>query len=298
MQRIRRGKRWNHPLSQGGRWTLATLPLKEAGVGFPRERLVRILVTNDDGIMAPGLAIAEEIAREIAGPSGEVWVVAPDQERSGVGHCISYTAPTRLTEIGDRRFSLDGYPADCVLVGLHKVMKDATPDLVISGVNRGHNVAEDVVYSGTAGAAMEGGLNKVRSIALSQFYRRPPDGPDDLWAASRELGARAVRSVLRMPFPDRTFYNVNFPAVSAAEVAGMTVCPQGIRADATFGIEDHTAANGRSFQFLSHRTANNSAPDGSDARLLIDGWVTITPLRPQLTAADLLDQARAALDGG
>ncbi|MEM9140991.1 MAG: 5'/3'-nucleotidase SurE [Pseudomonadota bacterium] len=258
---------------------------------------MRILVTNDDGIMAPGLAIAEEIALDVAGPSGEVWVVAPDQERSGVGHCISYTNPTRLTQLSERRFSVDGYPADCVLVGLHKVLKDTPPDLVISGVNRGHNVAEDVVYSGTAGAAMEGGLNQVRSIALSQFYRRPPDGPDDVWAASRTAGAETVRTVLRMPCPDRTFYNVNFPAVDAADIQGTTVCPQGIRADATFGIEDHTAANGRSFQFVSHRTANTSAPDGSDARMLIEGWITITPLRPQLTATDLMDQARAVLDG-
>lgn len=257
---------------------------------------MRILVTNDDGMMAPGLVIAEGIAQEIAGPDGEVWVVAPDQERSGVGHCISYTAPTRLTELSPRRFSLDGYPADCVLVGVNKVMKDAPPDLIISGVNRGHNVAEDVVYSGTAGAAMEGGLSQVRSIALSQFYRKAPDGPDDMWAASRELGVKAVRAVLAMPFPDRVFYNVNFPAVDPANIKGMTVCPQGIRDEATFGIEDHVAANGRAFQFLSHRTANTSAPEGSDARRLIEGWVTITPLRPQLTATDLMEQAREVLD--
>lgn len=256
---------------------------------------MRILVTNDDGINAPGLAVAEAIAAEIAGPDGEIWVVAPDAERSGVGHCISYTDPTRLTRIDERRFSLTGYPADCVLVGLHKVMKDAPPDLILSGVNRGHNVAEDVVYSGTAGAAMEGGLNRVRSIGLSQFFRTTPGAPRDMWGASRTLGAEVVRKVLAMPCPDTVFYNVNFPAVAAEEVEGVTVCPQGIREEATFEVEDHVANNGRVFGFYRHMTANHSAPEGSDARRLIDGWVTITPLRPQLTATDLLDAARAAL---
>ena len=257
---------------------------------------MRILVTNDDGINAPGLQIAESIANEIAGPDGEVWVIAPDNERSGVGHCISYVAPTRLTQVAERRFSVDGYPADCVLVGLHKVLQDRPVDLVLSGVNRGHNVAEDVVYSGTAGAAMEGGLNRVPSIALSQFYRSTDGAPEDLWSASRVHGASAVRAVLEMPFADTAFYNVNFPAVAADAVKGMQVCPQGIRAEATFDVEQYTSPGGRAFHFYKHRTANASAPEGSDARLCIDGWISITPLRPQLTANDLMDGAKAALN--
>ena len=254
---------------------------------------MRILVTNDDGINAPGLEVAEAIAHDVAGPDGEVWVIAPDNERSGVAHCISYVAPTRLTRLGDRRFALDGYPADCVLVGLHKLMAETPPDLIISGVNRGHNVAEDVVYSGTAGAAMEGGLNRVRSIALSQFFSL--DGPEDLWSTSRALGADAVRKVLRMPAPDTVFYNVNFPAIDPASVRGMCVCEQGIRDEATFAVTDYTAPNGREFQFLRHMIANHSAPAGSDARQLVDGWVTITPLRPNLTARDLVEEAAAVL---
>jgi len=257
---------------------------------------VRILVTNDDGISAPGLSLAEDIAHQIAGPDGEVWIVAPDQERSGVGHCVSYTSPTRLTKIAQRRYSLDGYPADCVLVGLHRVLKDTPPDLILSGVNRGHNIAEDVVYSGTAGAAMEGGLNRVRSIALSQYYRQAPDGPEDAWAATRAVGTEAVRKVLAMPFTDTVFYNINFPAVAADQVKGFKVCSQGIRNQATFAVNEHIAANGRAYQFLQHMTANTSAPEGSDARTLIEGWTTITPLRPQLTADDLMEQARAALE--
>jgi 5'-nucleotidase len=257
---------------------------------------MRILVTNDDGITAPGLKLAEEIAAGIAGPDGEVWVVAPDFERSGVSHAISYTSPMRITQLEARRFTVDGYPADCVLVGLNIVLKGAPPDLILSGVNRGHNVAEDVVYSGTAGAAMEGGLSGIRSIALSQFYSAGPDTPDDLWDPARAWGIEAVRAVLEMPFADRSFYSVNFPAARPDAIRGMTICPQGLRSDATFEVVPHKAPNGRDFLFLRHNTANSSAPDGSDARLGADGWVTVTPLRPQLTAADLLDGARAALE--
>jgi len=256
---------------------------------------MRILVTNDDGITAPGLALAEEIAAEIAGPDGEVWVVAPDFERSGVSHAISYTGPMRMTRLGERRFTVDGYPADCVLMGVHHILKDSPPDLVLSGVNRGHNVAEDVVYSGTAGAAMEGGLCGVRSIALSQFYASGADRPDDLWDPARAWGLRAVRAVLRMPFAGKSFYSVNFPAVRPEAIRGMAVCPQGIRAEATFEIVPYRAPNGRDFLFTRHATANHSAPEGTDARMGLEGWVTITPLRPQLTAEDLIDGARAAL---
>jgi 5'-nucleotidase len=256
---------------------------------------MRILVTNDDGITAPGLALAEEIAAEIAGPDGEVWVVAPDFERSGVSHAITYTGALRMSRLGERRYTVDGYPADCVLVGLHSILNDAPPDLILSGVNRGHNVAEDVVYSGTAGAAMEGGLNGVRSIALSQFYSAGPNRPDDLWDPTRAWGLKAVRAVLKMPFADHSFYSVNFPAVRPEAIPGMTVCPQGIRREATFEIVPYEAPNGRNFLFMRHNTANSSAPEGTDARLGLEGWVTITPLRPQLTAGDLLDGARAAL---
>jgi len=256
---------------------------------------MRILVTNDDGIAASGLVLAEQIAAEIAGPDGEVWVVAPELERSGVSHAISYTTPIRMTRQGERRYSVDGYPADCVLVGLYVLLKDTPPDLVLAGVNLGHNVAEDVVYSGTAGAAMEGGLGGVRSIALSQCYRSGPDSPDDLWDPARAWGTRAVKAVLEMPFADKCFYSINFPAVTPAAIKGMTVCPQGIRAESTFDIVPYKAPNGRDFMFIRHNTANASAPEGTDARLGLDGWVTITPLRPQLTARDLLDGARAAL---
>ena len=255
---------------------------------------MRILITNDDGIAAPGMAVAEEIAAELAGPDGEVWVVAPDRERSGVSHCVSYVQPMRITEIEPRRFSVDGFPADCVLIGLDRLL-DPAPDLILCGVNRGHNVAEDMVYSGTVGGAMEGALAGIRSIALSQAYSSSEEAPMDVFAAARALGADAVRAVLAMPFPDRVFYNVNFPALPPEKVRGFAVCPQGLRARATFAVVPYLSPSGREFFWLRHRTENESAAPGSDARMLLDAQVTITPVRPQLTAEDLLDDARAAL---
>ncbi|MDT8345947.1 MAG: 5'/3'-nucleotidase SurE [Thermohalobaculum sp.] len=256
---------------------------------------MRILITNDDGINAPGLALAEAIAAEVAGPSGEIWVVAPDNERSGASHAISYTAPMRVTRLAARRFSVDGYPADCALVGLHRVLKETPPDLVISGVNRGHNVAEDLVYSGTVGAAMEAALNGVRAVAMSQFFRNWEGAPADLWDPARAHGAATLRRVLAMPQRPGVFYNVNFPAVRPEAIRGVTVCPHGIRANATFEVIPYTAPNGREFQFLRHTTANASAPEGTDARLCQDGWITVTPILPQMTAHDLIDEARATL---
>ncbi|MEL6267279.1 MAG: 5'/3'-nucleotidase SurE, partial [Pseudomonadota bacterium] len=131
---------------------------------------MRILIVNDDGINAPGLAVAEAIAADVAGPEGEIWVIAPELERSGTSHAVSYTTPLRVTEVGPRRWSVDGYPADCALVGMRWLLRDTPPDLVLSGVNRGHNLAEDVVYSGTVGAAMDAALGGARAVSMSQVY--------------------------------------------------------------------------------------------------------------------------------
>src|SRR6056297_1630108 len=135
---------------------------------------MRILITNDDGINAPGLEVLHAIATEVSGPDGEVWTVAPAFEQSGVGHCISYVHPTMIAELGPRRYAAEGSPADCVLAGLYDVLVDTPPDLVLSGVNRGNNAAENTLYSGTIGACIEAALQGIPSIALSQFY-----GPDN-----------------------------------------------------------------------------------------------------------------------
>ena len=152
---------------------------------------MRILITNDDGINAPGLDVLAEIAADVAGPGGEVWTVAPAFEQSGVGHCISYTHPTMIAKMGQRRWAAEGSPADCVLAGIHDVMKDAPPDLVLSGVNRGNNSGENTMYSGTVGGAMEAALQGLPAIALSQFYGPGNYGRENEYEAAAVHGAGA-----------------------------------------------------------------------------------------------------------
>ncbi|MFQ5623095.1 MAG: 5'/3'-nucleotidase SurE [Paracoccaceae bacterium] len=260
---------------------------------------MRILITNDDGISAPGLAAAETIAAELAGPDGEVWVVAPAFEQSGVSHCISYIRPMRIEKLGERRFAVEGSPADCVLAGLHDVLPDSPPDLVLSGVNRGHNVAEDTLYSGTIGGAMEGALQGVRSIAMSQYYGPGTTGGDPFDAA-RAHGAGICRALWdAAPWheaPYGVFYNVNFPPVAAADISGCKATVQGRRPHSTFGVRPQVAPNGRRFLWLTHGEGNANTDPGTDAREASDGYITVTPLRADLTARSLVAAVSAALE--
>ncbi|MCF6273071.1 MAG: 5'/3'-nucleotidase SurE [Rhodobacteraceae bacterium] len=257
---------------------------------------MRILITNDDGITAPGLKVMEAVAKEIAGPQGEVWTVAPVSEQSGVSHCISYIRPMRLEQLAERRFAVEGSPADCVLAGLHDVLKDTPPDLVLSGVNRGHNVAEDTLYSGTIGAAMEAAMNGHKAIAMSQYYGKYNHDLDDPFDAARAHAAPLVRQLLdKAPWQEKsyaTFYNINFPPLPAAKVKGVRTTRQGGRASAAFGVEPHTAHNGRRYLWLSHKADNNSAAPGSDAFEAAQGYATITALHADLTSHAALQAIR------
>ena len=259
---------------------------------------MRILVTNDDGISAPGLAVAEEIAQTLAGPDGEVWVVSPAFEQSGVAHCVSYVRPMRLERIGPQRFAVEGSPADCVLAALNEFLGDTAPDLVLSGVNRGHNVAEDTLYSGTVGGAMEGALHGRRAIALSQAYG-PATSGGDIFASARAHGVEVIRRLLaQAPWPEGpygVFYNVNFPAVPGDRVKGLRSTIQGSRPGPTFGAEPHRAPNGRQFLWLTHGTGNAETAPGTDSRECYDGFITVTPLRADLTAHDLAAPLAQAL---
>ncbi len=262
---------------------------------------MRILITNDDGINAPGLEVLTEIATEIAGPGGEVWTVAPAFEQSGVGHCISYTHPTMIAKLDARRYAAEGSPADCVLAGLHDVLKDTPPDLILSGVNRGNNAAENALYSGTLGGAMEGALQGLNAIALSQFYGPRMTGLADPFEAARSWGVRVVRAILENAVwdgPDyRTFFNVNFPPVPAADVQGIKVVRQGRRPTTQFGVTPHTAPSGRRFLWITGGPQSEPTGPGTDAQANLDGYVAVTPMRADLTAHDQLAPLQAALEG-
>ncbi len=259
---------------------------------------MRILVTNDDGINAPGLAVAERIAADIAGPTGEVWTVAPAFEQSGVGHAISYTHPFILAQMGPRRFAAEGTPADCVMAGICEVMKDTPPDLVISGVNRGNNAGENTLYSGTLGAAMEGALQGFPAIALSQFYGPKNRDLDDQFEASTVHGTACVRALLDKadwePGGYRLFYNVNFPPLPASGVKGIRATTQGYREGTSFRVKPHQSPTGRTFLWVQGGDQHRETGPGTDVAANLDGYISVTPLRADLTdyrTVAALDQA-------
>jgi 5'-nucleotidase len=258
---------------------------------------MRILVTNDDGINAPGLEVLEAIAADLAGPEGQVWVVAPAFEQSGVAHCISYTHPMMIARMGERRFAAEGSPADCVLAGLHDVMKDAAPDLVLSGVNRGNNSAENALYSGTLGGAMEAALQGIPAMALSQYYGPGNLGLDDPFEAALVHGAGVIRKVLAASpcggADYRLFFNVNFPPVPAALVRGVKVAPQGFRRGTRFAVEPHSSPSGRRFLWIKGGNQQMPTAPGCDAAVNLDGYVSVTPMRADLTAHDALGAMKA-----
>ncbi len=253
---------------------------------------MRILITNDDGINAPGLEVLSAIADEIAGPSGEVWTVAPAFEQSGVGHCISYTHPMMIMKLGPRRFAAEGSPADCVLAGIYDVLQGARPDLVLSGVNRGNNAGENTLYSGTIGGAMEAALQGIPAIALSQFMGPMTEDLDDHFEGARAHGTAVVRKLLDQGLWDkadyRVFYNVNFPPVPAATVKGTRVAPQGFRSDTYFGVEPHISPSGRKFLWITGGPQHTASAAGTDVAVNLDGYISITPMRADLTAHDVL----------
>ncbi|MEO3414769.1 5'/3'-nucleotidase SurE [Roseovarius sp. CAU 1744] len=258
---------------------------------------MRILITNDDGINAPGLEVLHGIATALAGPDGEVWTVAPAFEQSGVGHCISYTQPMMVSQMGPRRFAVQGSPADCVLVGVHDILKDTPPDLVLSGVNRGNNSAENAVYSGTVGAAMEAALQRVPAIALSQYYGPANRDLDDTFEAARAHGLPTLRRLLDKGVWTEDeygiFYNVNFPPVPAADVKGLRAAPQGFRRDMGFGVEPHMSPSGRRFLWVTGAPQQQPTMPGSDADVNLQGYISVTPMRADLTAHDTLDALKA-----
>ena len=254
---------------------------------------MRILITNDDGINAPGLTVLRDIATELAGPDGEVWTVAPAFEQSGVGHCINYARPTLISEFAPRVYACEGSPADCVLAGLRHVLTDNPPDLVLSGVNRGNNAAENTLYSGTVGAVIEAALQGARAIALSQFYGPENATAEDPFEAARSHGAALVRRLVEQAPWDATpyamFYSVNFPPVPAAAVKGSQIVPQGMRPGTAFGVEPFAAPNGRQFLWIKGGPQHVPSAPGTDAAVNLDGWISVTPMR-----ADLTDHAAVA----
>src|SRR5271169_3528087 len=240
---------------------------------------MRILCTNDDGIHAPGLKIVEQIAREL---SDDVWVVAPELDQSGVSHSLSLNDPLRLREVGPRHFAVQGTPTDCVIMGARHIMKEM-PDLVLAGVNRGRNAAEDVTYSGTVAGAMEGTVLGIPSFALSQAYAMSTKHAPH-WDTAIKFAPDLIRKVLKAGMPRDVLVNVNFPDCPPGEVAGVAVAVQGKRDQELLRIEARHDGRGNPYFWIAFgRGGIAGASAGSDLAALNEKRISVTPLRLDLT---------------
>ena len=250
---------------------------------------MRILLTNDDGVNAAGLKLLEKIARTF---SDDIWIVAPAEEQSGAGHSLSLSGPVRLRKLGERRFCITGTPTDSVMMAIARLMKDSPPDLILSGINRGANLGEDVTYSGTVSAAMEGALAGIPSIALSQAYSREGLGDTagkeriaeaDRFATAEAWADAVLRPLIGAPMALGTLVNVNFPPLPQDEVKGVRVVRQGIRDYGRLRIVQRTDPRGFNYYWFGLAPAVQTPGHATDLEALADGFVTVTPLHLDLT---------------
>src|ERR1051326_2648663 len=258
-----------------------------------RKKQLRILISNDDGIHAPGLVVAEQIARSL---SDDIWVVAPETEQSGASHSLTLTLPLRLRHAGHQRFALSGTPTDCVMMaGIH-IMKDRLPDLVISGVNRGYNVADDVTYSGTVAAAMEGTVLGIPSVAMSQSFG-DLDEESDRFACAAKHGPALLKRLVEIGWPETVLLNVNFPALPPSKVKRVVVTRQGQRDQSMLKVDERVDARGRTYFWVGFKRIFSDPERGTDLHAVAEGCISVTPLHLDLT--ELREQQRLSdlLDG-
>jgi len=251
---------------------------------------MRILLTNDDGIHAEGLAVLERIARTL---SDDVWVVAPEYDQSGFAHSLSISDPLRLRQVSERHFAVRGTPTDCVIMGCRKIMPEL-PDLVLSGVNSGSNIADDVTYSGTVAGAMEGALVGIRSIALSQAYNVRDEMRVVPWETVEALAPALLDRLIKVELPPGVFLNLNFPNCPPDEVGEAVVTSQG---RLMHGLWIEQRADGRGFPYYWMRFGRErpQAEAGSDLVAMREKKISVTPLKIDLTAHEVKDRLAKAL---
>lgn len=239
---------------------------------------MRILITNDDGIHAPGLEVMQNIAASLG---GEVWTCAPETDQSGLAHSLTLSEPLRLRKVSDRVFALKGTPTDCVIMGVRELM-DEPPDLVLSGVNAGQNIGDDVSYSGTVAGAMEGALLGIRSIAISQAYSWEDGQRSIPWKTAETLAPDIIRDLVSMEFPGRSLVNLNFPNCDPDEVEGTQVTRMGTFSHGLFMEKRH---DGRGFPYYWLRFGRDRTErrEGTDITALANRRISVTPLKLDMT---------------
>lgn len=241
----------------------------------------RILVTNDDGIGSDGIKLLEEIARDL---SPDVWVVAPEQEQSAASHSLTTRRPLRMSEIATGWYAVDGTPTDCVMLAVKHLLRERRPDLVLSGVNGGGNVGEDLTYSGTVAAAMEATLLDIPAIALSQHFL---DGEGIPWRTAARFAPEVIRRLSELPWPEHTLINVNFPAAEPQAVRGIAVTSQGKRAIAD-NLTERFDPRGRPYYWIGPVREDGIAEPGTDLAAINEKQVSVTPIYLNLTSVPVL----------
>jgi 5'-nucleotidase len=246
----------------------------------------RILVTNDDGVQSDGIkALAAALAH-----LGDVTVVAPMHEASAIGHALTLARPLRLERLGDRMFGVDGTPTDCVNLALVNVLS-APPDLVVSGINKGYNIGDDVTYSGTVAGAPEGALLGYPSMAVS--LQRTRDLIFDFTQAAA-VAATLAEALLERGLPPRTLLNVNVPKAPAR---GIRVTVQAKRNHIT-AVRESTDPRGRPYYWIEEGQSDWEPHDQSDYQAVRDGWISVTPLQPDLTNYEALPRVAELVELG
>ena len=249
---------------------------------MPEFVVERVLLTNDDGIEAPGLKLLEQIAKTLA---QEVWIVAPERDQSGASHRVSVHAPLRVSPKEVRKFGVCGTPSDCVVIAVNELMKEKRPDLILSGINSGENLGVDAVFSGTVGAAMMGLLMGIRSIALNQVSAHSNPAR---WKTAAAMAPRVLRQLANMSWPSGCCFNVNFPNVSASNEIPMLFTEQGPGVIKAFDVVRQSIVNGNAYYSLSISRGPKWNPPAAEASAVLAGAVSITPLHLERTDMDAL----------
>lgn len=252
---------------------------------------MRILLTNDDGINAEGLAALERIAAQL---SDDVWVCAPEYEQSGASRALTLAEPIRVRKLGERKFATTGTPTDCVMLGVRELM-DGPPDLVLSGVNRGANLAEDVTMSGTVAGAIEAMALGVRGIALSQMGAYDP--LDGFFEPAEAFAPGVVKRLIEVGWPKDVILNINFPARAIAEIDTVEVTRQGFRDVQVRIAEKRTDLRGRDYYWIGFRGEKSKPAEGTDLRALYEGRISVTPLHIDLSHMATVHDLKQVLGG-
>jgi 5'-nucleotidase len=243
---------------------------------------MRILLTNDDGIHAEGLNVLERIARQL---SDDIWVIAPETDQSGLAHSLTLSNPLRLRKIDERHYAVRGTPTDCVIMGVKHLMPEP-PELIISGVNSGSNMADDVTYSGTVAGAIEGTLLGIKSIALSQEYNLDGGARVLPWEIVEEQAPALLKKLLAVELAKGVLVNINFPSCAASEIAGTRVTAQG-KLSHGLAIEERHDGRGLPYYWLRYGRGKDVPAENSDVAAIRKNYISITPLQLDLTAHEM-----------